>query len=132
MPYRKSSSTKRNKPNPFEKYLTEEDRLHIGLLEYIRLQYPKALVHHSANEGKRTPFEQFKIKRLGLKKGFPDLIIIFNGRNLALELKTSKGKPSDEQEAWIEVLQAHGWTGQITYGFDEAKEVVDKFCKSTN
>jgi hypothetical protein len=118
------------KSNPFDKYLTEEDRLHIGLLDYIRLQYPKALVHHSANEGKRSPFERYKIKKLGLKKGFPDLIIIYNGRNLALELKTEKGKPSEDQEAWINGLQAHGWTGYIAYGFDEAKQAIDKFFKS--
>lgn len=115
--------------NPFEKYLTEEDRLHIGVIQYLKLQYPRANFFHAANEGKRSPFERFKIKALGVRRGFPDLIVFFGGKHLAIELKTEKGRVMKEQAEWIMFLHSQGWTAQVCRGFDQAKEIIDQFMK---
>ena len=52
------------KRNPFAKYLGKEDVLQNQVMRYIGLKYPKTLFTHVANEGKRTPFEQYKMKYL--------------------------------------------------------------------
>lgn len=41
-------------------------------------------------------------------KGFPDLVLAKGGRLLLAELKTDKGKPTVEQQAWLAELGAHG------------------------
>lgn len=41
-------------------------------------------------------------------KGFPDLVLAKHGRLLLAELKTDKGRPSREQEAWLAALGSHG------------------------
>lgn len=118
------------KPNPFNKYLTPEDRTQIAVTEYIRLQYPTAVIHHSPNEGKRSKFEQFKIKVLGTKAGFPDLLIFHKGVKLALELKRDKGpNPTDNQVAWLKTLRDFGFIATHAKGFDEAKKVIDNAFK---
>ena len=39
------------------------------------------------------------------REGFPDLIMVRDGRLLALELKTETGRASPEQEEWIDAMQ---------------------------
>lgn len=41
-------------------------------------------------------------------KGFPDLVLCGNGGLLFRELKSATGKPSPEQQAWLEALTAAG------------------------
>lgn len=115
--------------NTYDQYLTEEDKLHIGVIQYLAHAYPKAIYHHSPNEGKRTPFERYKVKKLGLKKGFPDLIIIHNGVTLALELKTIKGSGTYEQYEWLNALYKNGWKSGMAFGFDEATDIIDNCFK---
>ena len=69
----------------FESYLGKEDHLQHQIITWLRLQHPKIVFHHSPNEGRRTPFEQFKYKYLGSDAGFPDLI--FPALKVAIELK---------------------------------------------
>jgi hypothetical protein len=66
--------------NPYAKYLGKEDILQNQVMRYIGLKYPGTLYTHVANEGKRTRFEQYKMKYLGTKAGIPD-IMIFNPNN---------------------------------------------------
>ena len=40
--------------------------------------------------------------------GAPDLILAKGGRVLLAELKTAKGRLSDEQRAWLDALGEHG------------------------
>ena len=39
------------------------------------------------------------------REGFPDLIMVRDGRLLALELKTETGRATPEQKAWIDAMQ---------------------------
>jgi hypothetical protein len=41
-------------------------------------------------------------------KGFPDLVLAKDGRVLLAELKTDKGKPTAEQQAWLAAVGGHG------------------------
>jgi hypothetical protein len=116
--------------NPFEKYLGPEDHTHRAILNYIGMQYKKAVVAHPANEGKRTKFEQFKIKWLGMKSGLQD-ILIFNPikgfTGLAIEVKVKGNKPTPNQLQWQAWLRECGWKAEVVYGFDEAKKIIDEY-----
>lgn len=116
--------------NRIAKYFGPEDHLHIQVCYYLRTQYPKAIFHHSPNEGKRGYVQKIKIKEMGVKAGFPDLIVIFEGRNLGLELKTEKGIETKFQTEWIKVLSGNGWMAAVAWGFDEAKQIIDQFIKN--
>lgn len=118
--------------NGFQKYLTAEDSLHKAILDYIKLQYPHALVAHPANEGKRTPFEQFKIKWLGVSPGIPDILVFTPGKEyagLAIEVKAGKNKPTEYQNMWLLRLSACGWRAVCTNDFDNAKVIIDTYFK---
>lgn len=114
--------------NPFDKYLKPEDHLQINICNYIAYAYPLAVVHHSPNEGKRTKFEQYLLKLLHVMSGFPDLVILADERRIFfVELKTLKNKSiSPTQKWWIDTLVRFGFDAKVCFGFDEAKEFIDK------
>ena len=118
------------KRNPFAKYLGKEDVLQNQVMRYINLKYPKTLFTHVANEGKRTPFEQYKMKYLGTKPGIPD-IMIFEPNNtkngLAIELKAGYNKPTPNQLKWLKELENNNWVAVWSNNLDECIEIIDKY-----
>lgn len=115
--------------NPFDRYLKPEDHLQINVCRYVAYAYPLAVVHHSPNEGKRTKFERYLIGLLGVKSGFPDLIIIAPDKKiLFIELKAKMGnKVQPSQKWWNSTLLKFGFEAHVCFGFDEAKEMIDDF-----
>ena len=115
--------------NPFEKYLGKEDKLQNKVMYYLKLNYPDALFTHVSNEGKRSPFERYKLKYLGAKAGIPDVMIFtpnnyYNG--LAIELKVGYNKPSENQKNWIAQLNKNNWKALWMNNFDEIITIIDQ------
>ena len=69
-----------------------------------------------------------KRKRLGMKKGFPDYIIIPPNATVFIEMKRIKGGvTSDEQHTWITLLhdpQARRYAA-ICPGYEAAKRFLE-------
>jgi len=92
------------------------------LLDSLRLLWT-----HVPNETKAKPQYLAKRKRLGVKPGFPDVIIFDKPPNCpesvgaAIELKRVKGsKVSDNQRFWLNILAAYGWETAVCKGIDDA------------
>lgn len=112
--------------NPFQKYIKGETALHIAVCEYVSYQYPEVLIHHSPNEGKRTPFERYLIKRMNVSSGFPDLMIVGKRKILFLELKYGNNIPSESQMKWLSELRiAKKVYSGIAWSFESAKIIID-------
>lgn len=82
---------------------------------------------HPANETQAKPQYLAKRRRLGVKAGVPDVMIVrrpphggFLG--VAIELKSTlpSARVSDEQREWLAALAAAGWAARVCYGADEA------------
>jgi len=68
-----------------------------GLLKLFRWRYSHFRPARSM-KGWRTP--------LSGDKGFPDIVAVRSGMCLFIELKSEKGKLTDDQEEWIRELKA--------------------------
>jgi hypothetical protein len=108
--------------NPYSKYLGPEDHLQHQLITWLQWQHPSIRYHHSPNEGKRSPFEQFKFKYLGSDSGFPDLI--FPSLLLVIELKIKPNKPTEAQKDWLGFFTVIGWKAEVCYTFEEATRII--------
>jgi hypothetical protein len=118
------------KANPFQKYLGKEDHLQHAVMEYLRVQYPNSLAIHVPNEGKRSPFAQFKFKYLGGMQGIPDVIVFKQTASyagLAIELKVKPNKPTKNQTEFLDKLSDSGWFATWVNSFEAAKEVIDQY-----
>ncbi len=112
-----------------------EEQTQIALVQWFRIQYPKAAeyLHHSPNEGQHKVQYRAKQARMGVSKGFPDLTLYlprkgFSG--LAIELKATSGrKPTIEQFEWLERLGAAGWMAAWCKGFDAAQTTINDYMR---
>lgn len=82
---------------------------------------PNGAWHKNIHEG-------LKLKRTGVKRGTPDLAIPLPRKpyhGLYIELKRQKGgKPTPEQVDWINFLNNVGYRAEISYGFEDAKQLI--------
>jgi len=82
------------------------------------------------NGGSRHLLEAVKLKRSGVRAGVPDLCIplVRKGYNgLYIEMKRKGGKLRIEQKDWLELLNNNGYLAKACWGFDEAKELIEKY-----
>ena len=121
-------------PNP---QIPTEAQEQQALIEWATLaahKHPElALLTHIANEGKRSGRTGAQLVRMGLRKGFPDLLLpVARGgyHSLAIELKRSKGgKTSDAQRWWINRLLEQGYYATVCYGWQDARRVIEDYLK---
>lgn len=90
------------------------------------------LLYAIPNGGSRHRLEAANLKRQGLKAGVPDICLaypcgVYHG--LYIELKVGKNKPSDLQKEWLNNLRAAGYMTAVCYGFQEAKDMIEKYLK---
>lgn len=108
-----------SKPIPTE----EQEQLALAdLLNRLKLTW-----FHPVNEGIRKPQYAAKQKRLGLKAGIPDVIILDtppnfpDSRGAVIELKRRKGgRLSIDQRVWLQLFQLYDWQAKVCNGIDEA------------
>ena len=69
---------------------------------------------------------------MGLNAGLPDLFLIINNKALFIEMKRIKKSVTSEfQKDWIEAInKCNGVNAYICYGFEEAKELVDRLLNT--
>ena len=91
---------------------------------WARNRYPLVdLFYHIPNGGSRDKREAARMKGEGVRAGVPDLCLpVSSGAYHALyiELKVAKNRPSAEQKAWIEKLNAAGNRAVVCYGWQAA------------
>ena len=102
-----------------------------AVAEYLR--FLGVVFNHSPNEGKNDVQYIVKLKRMGMRVGFPDLFIYeprgsYHG--LAIEMKRVKGgKLSEAQAKCLAELNERGYKAAVCRGFDEAKKIIDDYLK---
>lgn len=87
---------------------------------------------HVPNGGARNAIVGAQLKRLGVKRGVPDVIVFDrppkapDAVGVAMELKAEGGRLTPEQRDWIYGLNALGWYACVCTGAGEAIEVLER------
>ena len=87
---------------------------------------------HIPNEGKRSASYGAQMKRIGMRKGFPDLFVPLPRRGyhgFFIEMKALKGKLSTDQRMWLLRLKNAGYATAVCYGADDAIKLLDKYME---
>lgn len=109
-----------------------EDTLQKNCVQWFSLAYRPyyLLLHHSPNGGKRNAIEAAKFKAMGVRAGFPDLILcVARGKyhGLFVELKTAKGRQTDNQKYFQKALEAQGYRYEVARSLDEFRRIVTQY-----
>lgn len=108
----------------------------VALFQWIAIaakQRPElGLAFAIPNGGQRNIITATRLKAEGVKAGVPDIFLPvpqggFNG--LFIEMKAVKGRPSSAQVEYLTALDMQGYDTAICYGFEEAKDVIEKYLK---
>lgn len=105
-----------------------EGPIHRACLDYLKTQYPRALIHHSPNEnsmkGKDVARLIAKNKDMGMVPGFPDIVMLHKGRFYAFEVKAEGNTQEDNQKATQRVIEANGGLYAVVRSVDDVVETM--------
>jgi hypothetical protein len=88
-----------------------------GLLEFYAVP----------NGGKRHIGTAVKLKKTGLRKGVPDLVVLFRGgRSAYIEVKSPKGRIDPEQRKWAEWLKDAGYYHAYVRSVQDVQSILDE------
>ena len=124
-----------------------EDAIQSACVQWFSLAYPslRRLLHHSANEGKRTTRVVHthagtrvvcsggaRLKALGMQPGFPDLFLAVPSRGmhgLFIEMKSETGRLEPSQREMLALLSEQGYATAICRSLDDFCHVVDSYLQ---
>ena len=117
--------------NPIQPGQSEEQD-QILLVNWFARTYPEAApcLHHSPNGGYRDPRTGHRMKLMGTRPGFHDLILFWRvggHTGLVIEMKLGRGQLSKAQRAWIPRYQACGFATRQCWGFDEGQAALKDY-----
>lgn len=98
----------------------------VSLLDELKIDY-----HPSMSGLKKGSWGQIKfMKKQGIKKGHPDLIIEEPSGNyqiLFIELKTMSGRLKDCQKKWLKKKKEQGYAVSVSYGYFDTIYKIKKY-----
>jgi len=105
-----------------------EDQVQRAVVDLLaRAGAPGLAFTHMPSGGDRHPVVAAKLKAAGTKAGWPDLLLVIEGRLHGLELKTDRGRLSAAQTAAHAELVRAGAVVETAYGLDEAIEILGRW-----
>lgn len=111
-----------------------ESAIQSTYITWLNLQYPAVadVTASFANGGKRDSRYGRRLKREGLKKGFPDIgIFVAKGKShgMFIEFKSEKGVVRKEQKAAMSVLEAQGYRCSVCRSLEEAMDATSSYLR---
>ena len=101
--------------------------------ETVEYRYPcLRLMYHTPNEGKRSKSEGGKLKRMGLRRGVPDICPpVARGRyhGLYIELKSVGGTVRREQKEYLEALRSEGYCTAVCRSAEECESFITEYLR---
>ena len=109
-------------------YKPSEDQEQQSVVEYCDIM--GIPIVHIPNEGKRSAAYGAKMKRMGLRSGFPDLFVpLARGgyHGLFIEMKAEGGRATPDQKKWVDKLNSYGYRATVCVGADAAINELNQY-----
>lgn len=112
----------------------EEHNIQVACVRWFAYQYPelRGLLFAVPNGGRRDAVTGAKMKAEGVVAGVSDLILLVpsNGHGaLCVEMKTAKGRQSDEQKRWQQAVERMGYRYVVCRSLDEFVKDIKDYLK---
>ena len=124
---RKGKEVKRMSAKQYRK-ATPEKTVHMQILNWLRWQYPKAVIHHSANERKGEAAGK-RAKDMGQLAGFPDLIVMHEGHAWFFEVKAEGGRLSTEQKFFASDIERNGFRWACVRSVEDVEDAIEEWSR---
>lgn len=112
-----------------------EDRIQQDIVIYLNNTYclpayaNRGIVFHVPNQ-RASAAERIKLKAMGVLAGVSDIIFIYRGKHLYLEVKTPDGIQSKDQKEFEGRIQSNGFSYYIVRSVDDVINIMSEEFKS--
>ena len=111
--------------------MKREEPIQKAIVDYLRLQYPRAITHHCRNEinkrGANIARELARAKQLGAVAGFPDIIFLPGEKVAFFEVKAEGNYASPAQKAVHQAMADLGYFCAVVRSIDDVKEALSEW-----
>lgn len=121
----------------------EEHRLQTACVSWFRLAYPKwaQLLFAVPNGGRRDAVTGARLKAEGVVPGVSDLLLLVPAHRIehdvvialwhgfCIEMKTLKGRQTENQKAWQRKVEAEGYRYEVVRTVDEFMAAIDFYME---
>jgi hypothetical protein len=101
----------------------------------VEAQLPELrLLHHTPNGEKRDKVTGARLKRAGVRAGYPDLTLPVARQghiSLAIEMKSEHGRLRPNQEWWLDALEAEGYRCVVCWSWQDAAREICRYLGVT-
>ena len=110
----------------------DESRLQMACVKWFRMQYPqhRKLLFSVPNGGFRNIATAKRMKLEGVVAGVSDLILLIPSHDfhgLCIEMKTAKGRQTDNQKEWQTHVEAHGYIYALARSVEDFQNIVNDY-----
>ena len=118
-----------------------EEKIHIGLCDYLKYQYPKVLFLSEASGVRTSIGQSVKLKKMRSTDVHLDIYIMeptrFHGLILEVKAKSVykkdgtllKSEHLEDQQKTIDKLNSKGYYATFVFSLDEGIKIIDKYLK---
>jgi len=107
----------------------DEETLQRSVMEFLRLALPADGVAFAIpNGGMRSPREAARMKGMGVTAGVADLLVVFRGRAIFIELKAKAGVMSAAQKEMTRRLVYCGAAVCLCRSVEEVEQSLREAC----
>lgn len=106
-----------------------ESRIQQEIIIWFRNNYclkhhdPRSCIFSVPNDSANAK-EQMRKIATGLMSGVSDLIVVHGGRLLFVECKDDKGRQSEKQQEFQQIIEAQGFSYHVVRSLDEFKQLI--------
>jgi len=116
---------------------SSESSIQQSFIEWVSFQYPKVrkVTFSIPNSGKRTFSYAQRLKREGMTKGAPDLIMcVSNGlhHGMIIEFKKPGGRLTINQDEMLRNLEFNNYKTCVCYSLEEAMDVTNQYLRANS
>ncbi len=106
-----------------------EQQIHISIVQALRWECPGAVITHCRNEGNRGgrkgAMDGYRGKQMGVRAGFPDLVVFWKGRVIFIEVKREGSYLEKAQKNCRDDLGENGFSEYlVARSIDDIKEYL--------
>ncbi|MEG0426194.1 MAG: VRR-NUC domain-containing protein [Cetobacterium sp.] len=108
---------------------TKESEIQSSIIDYLQIleNRGKIFFQRVNNTPVYDPIgKKFRSMAKGTKKGFPDILVIADGRTIGLEVKTATGKQSKDQKDIENKFKQHGQEYFVVRSLEEVICILSK------
>lgn len=103
----------------------QEQKLVVEYLDILQTQR-KVVMFTAVPQNVNNVRFAMRNKRLGVRPGFPDLIIVTPSKTFCIEMKTKDTYPDRNQKDWAFALSKSGVPCYLAHGYNEAKRLIEE------